>query len=47
MGTNSVVTPGYKVGQGSKITAGSVVYKDVEANHIAFGNPAKTRVLIR
>lgn len=47
MGTNSVVTPGYKVGQSSRITAGSVVYKDIEANHIAAGNPAKTRFLVR
>lgn len=46
MGTNAVVTPGFKVGQCSKITAGSVVYKDVEDNSIAAGNPAKTRPLI-
>lgn len=47
MGTNAVVTPGFIVGQGSKITAGSVVYKDVEDNHIAAGNPAKTRFLVK
>lgn len=46
MGTNSVITPGFKVGQCSKITAGSIVYKDVEDNSIAAGNPAKTRPLI-
>lgn len=41
MGTHSVVTPGICVGDRTKVAAGSVVYKDVPADRLAVGNPAK------
>lgn len=45
MGTNAVVVPGKVVGEGSQVTAGSVVYNEVEARHMALGNPARCRRL--
>jgi len=45
MGTNAVVVPGKSVGRGSQIAAGSVVYNDMEADHMALGNPARARKL--
>lgn len=41
IGANSVILPGVKIHNGAIIGAGSVVVKDVPANAIACGNPAK------
>lgn len=39
--TRAMILPGVTVGSGSVLAAGSVVAKDVPANRIAIGNPAK------
>lgn len=41
LGTNVVVLPGVTIGQGSVISANSVVNKDIPSMSIAGGNPAK------
>jgi sugar O-acyltransferase (sialic acid O-acetyltransferase NeuD family) len=41
LGTHAVVNPLKRVGSGSRIAAGAVVYRDVPANSLAAGNPAK------
>jgi UDP-2-acetamido-3-amino-2,3-dideoxy-glucuronate N-acetyltransferase len=41
IGANSTILPGITIGENSFIGAGSVVTKDVPANVIVFGNPAK------
>lgn len=41
IGTNSIVFPGVTVGDGSVVSAGSVVMSDVPANTIVAGNPAR------
>lgn len=41
IGANSTILPGVTIGENSRIGAGSVVTKDVPANVIVFGNPAK------
>ncbi|MGE4385007.1 MAG: sugar O-acetyltransferase [Endomicrobiaceae bacterium] len=41
VGGNAVICPGVSIGNGSIVGAGSVVTKDVPANVIAAGNPAK------
>jgi acetyltransferase-like isoleucine patch superfamily enzyme len=38
---HSIVLPGIKIGENSIIGAGSVVMKDVPANVVVMGNPAK------
>lgn len=45
VGTHATINPTKRVGESARITAGSVVYRDVPAGSIAAGNPAKTRVL--
>jgi len=40
IGANSIILPGVKIGNGSIIAAGSVVFKDIPAMVIAGGNPA-------
>jgi sugar O-acyltransferase (sialic acid O-acetyltransferase NeuD family) len=47
LGTRATVNPTKSVGDGSKVTAGSVVYQDVPSDAIAMGNPAKSRRLMR
>jgi|ERR1035437_2271345 maltose O-acetyltransferase len=39
--TNAIILPGVHIGYGSVIGAGAVVSKDVAANSIVVGNPAK------
>ncbi|GMA08586.1 acetyltransferase [Tetragenococcus halophilus subsp. flandriensis] len=41
IGSNSTILPGVTVGENSVVAAGSVVTKDVPANTIVGGNPAK------
>ena len=41
LGTGAVVLPGVRIGANSVIGAGSVVNKDVPANAVAVGIPAK------
>jgi acetyltransferase-like isoleucine patch superfamily enzyme len=41
IGTNSIVFPGVTIGDGSVVSAGSVVMSDVPANTIVAGNPAR------
>lgn len=41
IGCNSVILPGVKIGTGAIIGAGSVVTKNIPANAIVCGNPAK------
>jgi sugar O-acyltransferase (sialic acid O-acetyltransferase NeuD family) len=41
LGTHAVVHPMIRVGAWSKVTSGSVVYRDVPPNRLAMGNPAK------
>ena len=41
VGARSIILPGVTIGSNSIIGAGSVVKKDVEANTIVAGNPAK------
>ena len=41
LGGNSVVCPGVHIGDNVVIGAGSVVAKDIPANSVAVGNPAK------
>ena len=40
-GGNVVVLPGVTIGDNAVIGAGSVVVKDIPANHLAVGNPCK------
>ena len=41
LGTHAVIHPMIRVGAWSKVASGSVVYRDVPPNCLAFGNPAK------
>ena len=41
LGGNVTILPGVSIGEGSIIAAGSVVTKDIPANAVAAGNPAK------
>lgn len=41
IGGNTVICPGVTIGNGCTIGAGAVVTKDVPANSLAVGNPAK------
>lgn len=41
LGGNVIVLPGVTIGDGCVIGAGAVVTKDITANSLAFGNPAK------
>ena len=41
IGGNTVICPGVTIGDGCTIGAGSVVTKDIPANSLAVGNPAK------
>ena len=45
MGSHSTIIPGKKIGRCSKISAGSVVYHDIEPFSLAIGNPAKSRIM--
>lgn len=41
IGGGAVILPGIRIGRGAMVGAGAVVTKDVPANAIAFGNPAR------
>ena len=41
IGSSAIILPGATIGEGALIAAGSVVTKDVEANSIVAGNPAR------
>ncbi len=41
VGSNSIILPGITIGDGAIIGAGSIVTKDVGANTVVAGNPAK------
>ena len=41
LGTHATVTPNVRVGAGSRIAAGAVVYRDVPGRSLATGNPSK------
>ncbi len=41
IGSNVTIVPGVTIGDNSVIAAGSVVVKDIEANVLAAGNPAR------
>lgn len=41
IGANSTILPGVVIGENAFVGAGSVVTKDVPANTMVFGNPAK------
>ncbi len=41
IGANALVLPGVKIGNGAVIGGGSVVTKDIPANAVPVGNPAK------
>lgn len=41
IGANATILPGLIIGEGAMIAAGSVVTKDVPANALVMGNPAK------
>jgi len=45
LGSHAAVNPLRTVGAGSRLTAGSVVYRNVPAGSLASGNPAKVRKL--
>lgn len=46
IGANSTIVAGHIIGENALIGAGSVVTKDVPANTVWFGNPAKMRGII-
>lgn len=41
IGTRSIIFPGVTIGEGSVVSAGSVVMSDVPANSVVAGNPAR------
>ena len=41
IGARSIILPGVEIGDGSIVAAGSIVVKNVPANSIVAGNPAK------
>lgn len=43
IGSNVIILPGIKIGEGSIIGSGSVVSKNIPKYSIAFGNPIKVR----
>ncbi len=45
LGSGSIVLPSVTVGENSKVSAGCVLSRDVEANSLAAGNPVKSRVM--
>lgn len=46
IGSNSTILPGVTIGDNAIIGAGSVVTKDIPANAVAVGNPARIKKMI-
>lgn len=46
IGANSTIVAGNTIGENALVGAGSVVTKDIPANEVWFGNPAKRRGII-
>lgn len=44
IGANSTILPGITIHENATIGAGSVVTKDIPANEIWFGNPARKKL---
>lgn len=47
LGSHAAVNPLKRVGDGAKVAAGAVVYRNVPPHSLAAGNPAKARPLMR
>ncbi|MCC7053594.1 MAG: acetyltransferase [Gemmatimonadaceae bacterium] len=45
LGTHATVLAGVRVGTGAQVSAGAVVYREVEAYALAQGDPARSRVM--
>jgi sugar O-acyltransferase (sialic acid O-acetyltransferase NeuD family) len=45
LGTHATVLAGVRVGSGAQVSAGAVVYRDVEPYALAQGDPARSRVM--
>ena len=41
VGARSIILPGVRIGEGSVVTAGSVVSRDVPSHTVVAGNPAR------
>ena len=47
IGSNAVVTPGRQIHSKARLAAGSVTYRDIPAEALAIGNPAKSKLMPR
>ena len=47
IGSGAIVAPKVRIGSGSKVSAGSVVNRNVAASSLAAGNPAAARVMFQ
>jgi acyl-[acyl carrier protein]--UDP-N-acetylglucosamine O-acyltransferase len=43
LASHAVITPSTRVGARARVSASAVVFHDVPADHLAFGNPARAR----
>ena len=47
LGTHAILAQGCRLGEGARLAAGSVAYRDVPPGHLALGNPAKRRKIAK